>query len=89
MLIYLDVSIQKRLISIFHYALNPGRFLMLGPAETAGHQDLVAPVDKKWRVYRKTPVREDLVPAQFSMDRSAPVPPAMGRTTKPGARAVS
>ena len=35
-LIYLDAPLQKRLISVFHYALRPRGFLMLGPAETTG-----------------------------------------------------
>ena len=52
-LIYLDVMLQKRLISEFHYALKPRGFLMLGSAETAGSQAALALIDKKWRVYRK------------------------------------
>jgi two-component system, chemotaxis family, CheB/CheR fusion protein len=27
-------SVRKNVISLFHYALNPGAFLVLGPAET-------------------------------------------------------
>ncbi len=39
---------------IFHYALQPGGFLMLGAAETVGlHDDLFAVADKKHRLYSK------------------------------------
>ena len=37
-LIYLELALQRRLISTFHYALKPAGFLMLGPAETVGYQ---------------------------------------------------
>ena len=56
-LIYLDLPLQKRLISMFHYALKPRGFLMLGPAETPGPgpAGIFAVVDKKWRLFRKLP----------------------------------
>lgn len=54
-LIYLDTPLQKRLISLFHYALKPRGFLMLGAAETTGPQATFAIADKKWRLYRKAP----------------------------------
>jgi two-component system CheB/CheR fusion protein len=53
-LIYMDTVLQKKLLSVFHYALNPGGFLMLGQAESVGAQaNLFALVDKKLRVHRK------------------------------------
>ncbi|HSL24174.1 MAG TPA: chemotaxis protein CheB [Vicinamibacterales bacterium] len=55
-LIYLDSALQKRLITVFHYALKTRGFLMLGSAETTGTQASFAVVDKKWRIYRKAPV---------------------------------
>jgi two-component system CheB/CheR fusion protein len=36
LLIYLNGDLQKRLIPLFHYALNPGGFLFLGTSETIG-----------------------------------------------------
>jgi len=59
-LIYLDVALQKRLISVFHYALKSRGFLMLGPAETPGPQSYFAVVDKKWKLFRKTPAEHAL-----------------------------
>jgi two-component system CheB/CheR fusion protein len=53
-LIYLSQPIQSRLMSVFHYALKPNGYLMLGSAETTGTQaDLFAISDKKHRIYRK------------------------------------
>ncbi len=34
-LIYIDSPVQDRIMPLFHYALRPGGFLALGPAETA------------------------------------------------------
>ena len=36
LLIYLDQAMQKKLIPLFHYSLNPGGILWLGRAETIG-----------------------------------------------------
>ena len=35
-LIYFDTVLQARVLRVFHYALNPGGLLMLGPAESPG-----------------------------------------------------
>jgi two-component system CheB/CheR fusion protein len=53
-LIYMDTVLQKKLLSVFHYALNPNGFLVLGQAETVGAQaTLFALVDKKFRIHRR------------------------------------
>jgi two-component system, chemotaxis family, CheB/CheR fusion protein len=53
-LIYLGAGLQKRLIPIFHYALKPDRFLLLGTSESVGEfLDLFAPVDKKFKIYTR------------------------------------
>jgi two-component system CheB/CheR fusion protein len=53
-LIYMDLTLQKKLLSVFHYALNPTGFLMLGQAETVGAQaTLFSLVDKKFRIHNK------------------------------------
>jgi two-component system, chemotaxis family, CheB/CheR fusion protein len=55
-LIYMDATLQKKLLSVFHYALNTNGFLVLGQAETVGAQvTLFSLVDKKFRVHRKKP----------------------------------
>jgi two-component system, chemotaxis family, CheB/CheR fusion protein len=55
-LIYLGAALQKRLIPIFNYALNPTGFLLLGAAETVGEfSTLFHQVDRKYKIYsRKT-----------------------------------
>jgi two-component system CheB/CheR fusion protein len=55
-LIYLELALQRRLISTFHYALKPAAMLMLGPAETTGYQHLFTVLDKKWRLYQKATI---------------------------------
>ena len=53
-LIYLGPVLQKKLMSVFHYALRPTGFLMLGSSETIGlHSDLFALTDKRHKVYTK------------------------------------
>jgi two-component system CheB/CheR fusion protein len=53
-LIYMDLVLQKKLLSIFHYALVPNGFLVLGHAETVGAQaTLFSLVDKRYRIHRK------------------------------------
>ncbi|MGD0109689.1 MAG: CheR family methyltransferase, partial [Rhodopila sp.] len=56
LLIYLDNDLQDRVIPIFHYALLPGGFLVLGASETiARHERLFLPLDRSHRIY----VRQD------------------------------
>jgi two-component system CheB/CheR fusion protein len=56
-LIYMDTPLQRRLLGMFHYALNPNGYLVLGQAETVGSEaDLFAIADKKHRIHRKRSV---------------------------------
>jgi two-component system, chemotaxis family, CheB/CheR fusion protein len=53
-LIYLSPELHKRCIPQFHYALNPGGLLILGPAESVGlYDELFKLVDKKSKIYTK------------------------------------
>ncbi len=53
-LIYFEPLLQKKVMPIFHYALNPSGFLMLGNAESIGEfADLFAIADKTSRIYRR------------------------------------
>jgi two-component system CheB/CheR fusion protein len=51
-LIYLS-SVQKNIIPLFHYALRPNGFLMLGQSETVAFADLFSPVDLEHRIYAR------------------------------------
>lgn len=85
LLIYLEPEVQKKIISLFHFALNDGGYLLLGPSETIGRaSDQFEPVSKKWRVFRRIgPVRHDQVdiPILASKPRYLrfPEPGAAGR----------
>jgi two-component system CheB/CheR fusion protein len=53
-LIYMDNALQRRVLPILHYGLNPGGFLFLGSSESIGSfVDLFEPVDAKHRIYSK------------------------------------
>lgn len=54
LLIYLQPNAQKKVLRMFHYALNPSGHLLLGTSETVGDTaDLFSPVDGKNRLYAK------------------------------------
>src|SRR6185436_1094051 len=54
LMIYLDIVLQKKVISILHYALNPGGYLMLGKSETIGNaQNLFTQPEKKLHIYQR------------------------------------
>ncbi|MEG4348536.1 CheR family methyltransferase [Microcoleus sp. LAD1_D3] len=53
-LIYLGESLQKKVMPIFHYSLNPNGFLLLGTSESTGKFSyLFTSVDKKSKIYAK------------------------------------
>jgi two-component system CheB/CheR fusion protein len=54
LLIYLNPSLQQRLIPVFHYALRAGGFLFLGSAENiASRTDLFEAADPAARVFKR------------------------------------
>ena len=57
-LIYLNTDLQKKILPLFHFTLNPKGYLFLGTSETIGEAaDLFSPVDTRWKVFqRKGPV---------------------------------
>ena len=56
LLIYLEPSLQERLIPVFHYALKAGGVLCLSPSESIGnHLDLFDPIERKYNIYRAKP----------------------------------
>ena len=57
LLIYFNAEGQSRAMSVFHFAMNPGGFLFLGGAETAGEfSDLFVSVDKGAHVFQSRAV---------------------------------
>lgn len=54
LLIYLEPELQKKLIMLFNYSLNPGAVLLLGTAETLGTQsDGFEDIDTKLKFFRR------------------------------------
>ncbi len=67
-LIYMGAALQRRIIPLFHYGLNPGGYLFLGAAESVGtHSDLFTPLDKRWNLYERAqgPARPCIARAPF------------------------
>ena len=53
-LIYLDTNLQRKVISTFHYSLNPNGFLVLGKSENVGTSAyMFNQADKKHKAYTK------------------------------------
>ena len=53
LLIYMNKELQKKLIPMFHYALNPGGFLLLGSSESIGEFSyLFDTLDKQSKLYQ-------------------------------------
>ena len=45
LLIYLEPEVQGKMVALFHFVLNEGGYLLLGPSETVGRElDLFEPV---------------------------------------------
>ena len=72
-LIYLG-SVQKDIIPLFHYALKPTGFLMLGASEAVASGDLFTVADREHRIYakRETARRPHLFPAGGGGSRRNP-----------------
>ena len=66
LLIYLTLELQKKLLPLFHYSLNPGGFLFLGSAETIGSfTDLFELLKGKARLYRRLDSALRTEPVEF------------------------
>ncbi len=61
LLIYLGGHLQEKLIPVFHYALKPGGYLLLGTSENLqSHKDLFKPVHERHRLSRRRDVNHSL-----------------------------
>jgi two-component system CheB/CheR fusion protein len=90
MLIYLEPDLQKKLLPLFHYCLNPGGILVLGTSETIGQsKDLFVPLPGRTRLYRrqKSSVKMDLIdfPAAFARSRPDTIADTLPPQTMPTA----
>ena len=79
LLIYLGADLQKKLIALFHYALNPGGVLFLGTSEGVSESgDLFTALNRKAKMFQR---KDDL----HALQRLAlgPFPTAPGLRRKP------
>jgi two-component system CheB/CheR fusion protein len=50
----MDSTLQKKVLPLFHYTLNPGGFLFLGTSETIGDfTDRFSAIDTKWKIFKR------------------------------------
>ncbi len=54
LLIYLNLAVQRRVLPLFHYALRPSGYLMLGPSETIGvFAELFTPANTEFKIFAR------------------------------------
>ena len=79
LLIYMEQELQKKLLPLFHYSLNPGGILVLGSAETIGsNNNLFESIDGKSRIFRQLSKGVRSKPLDFpaAFNHTTPVIPA-------------
>ncbi len=70
MLIYLQAESQRKAMALFHFALRPGGYLLLGTSETIGdREDAFDTVNSKMRIFKK---RADSISAVGKVFSGAP-----------------
>jgi len=76
LLIYMDTELQKKLLGLFYYSINPFGIMLLGSSETLGTQsNLFTPLDAKLKIYKRAV--SNLAPELFdfpsSFSRNKPI----------------
>ncbi len=71
LLIYMQPDLQKKVIGLFHYSMNPGGYMLLGTSETLGTEKRgFAEVDSRLKIFKRSisPAEKVLVdfPSSFS-----------------------
>jgi len=80
LLIYFNSSLQKKIVPMFHYILNPEGLLFLGKSESIGQfADLFVPLVKKWKIFQRrgtlrTPVVDFGLGRHLSYTGKGPAP---------------
>jgi chemotaxis methyl-accepting protein methylase len=75
LLIYLTPPLQMKLLSLFHFSLNPDGFLFLGAAETIGIlTNLFVPLAGDSRLYRRLNPKTKMEPIEFPGTFAAGLP---------------
>src|SRR5205085_8586475 len=80
-LIYMSPIIQRKILGLFHYALKPGGFLVLGKAEsTTSYPDGFARADRKQPIYSIKHPKEN---AEFPLIQPTKFEDSPSRLTAP------
>lgn len=89
LLIYMGPELQRKLVPLFHYALNPGGFLFLGTSESIGDfSSMFHAPERKAKIYQRKP--ESLREPGPSLGRILPSFAAAGaEKPRPAVRALS
>ncbi|MCA1785070.1 MAG: chemotaxis protein CheR, partial [Desulfobacteraceae bacterium] len=92
LLIYMNGDLQKKLIPLFHYALNQDGFLFLGTSETVGeHGDLFSGLNRKAKIFERKEDSHGMprpAPGQFLSPMTGAMEETSVRSTTPPAASV-
>ena len=75
MLIYMEPELQKKLMSLCHYSLNPGGIMVLGTAETLGNTSAeFEELDSRLKIYKRPTASQNVelidFPSSFFQHRA-------------------
>ncbi len=79
-LIYLKSEMQKKILSMFHFAMRDDGYLFLGSSESIGDlSDVFITIDSKWKIYKynqnaKMPVLNDFFMPQTAKAKRKTIP---------------
>lgn len=69
LLIYMEPELQKKILGLFYYSLNPGGIMLLGSSETLGTKShLFTPLNTKLKIFKR--VETALPPEAFDFTTS-------------------
>ena len=87
-LIYFERDLQRRVLPVLHYALEPHGLLVLGTAESTGAvSELFEPMSKRHRIYRRREAPARSLDLDVSARGAARRRPLAARTTPPRSQA--
>jgi len=71
LLIYLESTLQDRLLTLFHFSLRENGLLFLGKSESIGQRsDLFTALDNRWKIYRQRQAPVKRLPDMLQQHRS-------------------
>jgi len=86
MLIYMEPELQKKVITLFNYSLNPGGIMLLGSAETLGaHSEGFTELDSRLKIFKRSVAfrTSELLDFPSSFHHKKALTPKVKTTSKP------